>query len=977
MIKFDCQEYVFNVYLIRENKIIKIRRKQIITMKQDSVTVENSTGSKIEVLKTAYMGNKDELLNLLDVDPKKGLSELELKQRVAIYGTNMLKAEKKQSLLSKLVEQFKDVMVILLLFATFISGLQGDWVEAIVIFAIIAVNAVLGVLQEGKAEKALEALQKMSAPQARVIRNGEQSLVEAYTLVPGDILVLEAGDIVPADARLLESSNLKAEEASLTGESVPVEKKADFVCFEKAGIGDRHNMIYSSTSLTYGRALAVVTATGINSEMGKIADKISSIEKENTPLQNALTKLGKTLAILCILICFIVFLEGIWGDLGALFKLDFNSDVLSHLTESLKISVSLAVAAVPEGLAAIVTIVLALGMKRMAERNAIVKRLLAVETLGCVDVICSDKTGTLTQNEMTVTKIYSDEKKYEVQGIGYEPEGDLLLNGEVCDASQNPALILLNKVCLYCNEAQLKCDENKNYYILGDPTEGALLSLAAKLNVIHHGEDKVFDLPFDSERKMMTCCYQNPLCNEIPVLATYQYVSFTKGAPDLILKRCDKIFTADGIRDIDESDLVKIEETNSFYASQALRVLAFAVKVYTETDVKDLKSQVEHAEENLIFVGLTGMIDPARSDAKEAIETCNRAGIRAIMITGDYKDTAAAIAKDLSLLRDDKYDGVLTGDDIDDMSDADLQKAVETTSVFARVSPEHKVRIVAALKAGDHIASMTGDGVNDAPALKQADIGVAMGITGTDVAKGAADMILTDDNFASIVSAVKEGRVIYSNIRKFVGFLLSCNVAEILVIFVCTMVFGFSPLESIQLLWLNLITDSFPALALGQEEADADIMDRKPRDKNENIINKDMIAAILVQSVSILFAVFMVFFINHNDSRDAVVAKTMAFTTLVFAELLRAYSCRSENFSVFSIGFFKNRTMVLATLLSFSMLLVVIYVPFLNTIFHTKPLNLLQWLEVIGFGIIPFIAGETYKFVKILKRKISTFKCKA
>lgn len=919
--------------------------------------------ARLEFSKTAYLGQAESFVEKLESSLEQGLTEAEAQKRLELHGHNRLEEAEKESLLSKLIGQFKDVMVLLLLFAALVSGFHGEYIEAIVIFAIVTINAILGIVQEGQAEKALEALKKMSAPQARVLRGGEQKLVASENLVLGDIVLLEAGDVVPADIRLLESSNMKVEEASLTGESVPVEKDAKFVAEEGIGLGDRHNMLYSSTNITYGRGVGIVVATAHLTEMGKIADKLQSIQEEETPLQVSLEKLGKMLALFCIVICAIVFLQGVSGDFAEIFRGNFSEEILARMTESLKISVSLAVAAVPEGLAAIVTIVLALGMKRMAERNAIVKRLLAVETLGCVDVICSDKTGTLTQNAMTVTHLYSDDKAYEVTGIGYAPVGQLHQDGQVfADKAQLPSVLrLLLQTGLYCNDALLKKGEDGHYSILGDPTEAALLTVAEKAWLSKENGAKLWDLPFDSDRKMMTVCYENAEAR-FDVATSVQAISFTKGAPDIILDRCTKVYTSEGIVELTAERKQKILDANLAYARTALRLLAFAIKTYdAQSDYKG-KAVQEQAEQDLVFVGLMGMIDPARPDAKDAIAVCTKAGIRAVMITGDYKETAVEIARQLGLYREG--DGALMGVELDKMSDEELRKAVEHTSVFARVSPEHKVRIVAALKENGHIASMTGDGVNDAPALKQADIGVGMGITGTEVVKGAADMILMDDNFASIVKAVEEGRVIYSNIRKFVGFLLSCNVGEILIIFVATMIFGFSPLESIQLLWLNLITDSFPALALGQEQADADIMERKPRSKEEPIINKDMIGAILVQSIAIMFAIVGVFALNYTGEETLRLAKTMAFTTLIFAELLRAYSSRSERFTIFEIGVFSNKNMVWATSLSFVMLLVVLYVPGLNGIFKTMPLDLIQWVEVVGFGMIPFLAGEGYKLVQ-------------
>lgn len=917
-----------------------------------------------------YRGSSSEMLSKFSVDPEVGLSDAVVQERLESYGPNKLADEKKESLLSKLINQFKDYMVLILVAAAVVSGALGDWIEAIVIIAIVVVNAVLGVYQEGQAEKAIEALQKMSSPQARVMRNGKQMLVDSQELVPGDIVMLEAGDVVPADLRLLESSNLKAEEASLTGESVPVEKDAAFTADGKVGIGDRENMLFSSTSITYGRGKAVVVGTAHNTEIGHIATRLQGIKEEATPLQQNLNQLGKILGTLCLAVCAVVFVVGVIRG--------------GEMLDMFMTAVSLAVAAIPEGLQVVVTIVLALGMKRMADKNAIVKRLLAVETLGSVDVICSDKTGTLTQNEMTVKRMYVGNEIYEVSGVGYEPNGDIHLNDQALET--NPAMLQrLFEIATLCNDAEISARENGSYQMLGDPTEGAMLTVAAKGGVTREALNKIYpktgDLPFDSERKMMSVFHKG--FPEAPIL------SLTKGAPDLILDRCVDELTPAGRVPLTEARREEIMQANKAFATTALRVLAFAYKEHQDT-------VLEEAEEGMTFVGLMGMIDPARPEARDAIALCTRAGIRAVMITGDHKDTAVAIAKDLGLMREG--DTVFSGSEIDEMSEADLRAVVDHTAVFARVSPEHKVRIVAALRDNGHIASMTGDGVNDAPALKQADIGVAMGITGTEVSKGAASMILTDDNFATIVTAVQEGRVIFANIRKFVSFLLSCNVGEILVIFISTLILGpnYAPLSAIQLLWLNLVTDSFPALALGQEKAEADIMDRPPRKRSENIINRDMIWTIGVQAVAIFIAVFTTFQIGRmlypdvlatavTSSRDLVTdpallapsfsflplagfipshgARTFAFVGLICAELFRAYSSRSDRHSVFSLGLFSNKSMVKATAVSGILLLLVIYIPFLDIIFETIPLALRDWAIILPLALVPFIIGELFKKV--------------
>lgn len=896
----------------------------------------------------AYQESREQVIERLQTNPKDGLSAGEAARRLLQFGPNSLQEKKKQSLLSKIVNQFKDVMVLILIAASLVSGFLGEWIDAVVILAIVLINAVLGLIQEGRAERAIDALQKMTAPQARVIRDGSQQIIDAASLVPGDLVLLEAGDIVPADTRLLESYLLKAEEASLTGESVPVEKNAACLFTETVSLGDQSNLVFMSTPVTYGRGNGIVVATGSKSVIGGIADKLQDIKDEETPLQRNLNKLGKWLGLICLAVCVIVFVQGLL--MGGSFLPVFLT------------AISLAVAAIPEGLPAVVTIVLALGMKRMADRHAIVKKLLAVETLGSVDVICSDKTGTLTQNEMMVTRLYIQEMMVEVEGQGYNPTGRLLVGGNELDAGGNPRIERLLTIGSLCCDAVLSRQEDGSHVILGDPTEGALLVAAAKAGfareTLRDRYPRTGDLPFDSERKMMTTMHQG--------FAEAPLVSLTKGAPDIILDRSASILGEQGPEPLTDSLRETIREANHSLASQALRVLAFACKYHPGGEAID-------PESGLVFVGLMGMIDPSRPEARDAIELCRHAGIRAVMITGDYRDTAVAIASDLGLMR--PGDGVLAGDEINHLSDDELRLAVERTAVYARVSPDHKVRIVTALRQNGHIASMTGDGVNDAMALKSADIGVAMGITGTDVAKGTADMILTDDNFATIVAAVKEGRILYSNIRKFVGFLLSCNVGEILIIFLTTLLMGpaYVPLLPIQLLWLNLITDSFPALALGQEKGEPDVMEQKPRSAKEPILNRLMLRTIVFQSLSIFAATFAAFQIGlriyPGDTAGASTgARTFAFATLILAELLRSFSARSERLPVLRLGIFGNRTLNKAFALSLLLLLAVIYIPLLNPIFSTVALLLSDWLIILPLALLPFITAELDKLFRRAKR---------
>lgn len=896
----------------------------------------------------------DQVSEELAVEFTNGLSDQQAEERIKKFGYNELKEKEKESLLQKIFNQLKDFLVLILIAASIVSMFVGEVADSLVIILIVFVNAILGLVQEGKAEKALEALQKMAAPNAKIIRDGKIVIVPSRNLVPGDVVLMEAGDIIPADIRIIESSNLKIEEASLTGESVPSEKYGNIVLDGSVGIGDRTNMAYMSTIVTYGRGKGIVVDTAGTTEIGMIADKIQEMETEQTPLQKKIGELGKWLGIICIGVCIIVFIVGMMRG--------------GSLLDMFMISVSLAVAAIPEGLPAVITIVLALGMKRMVGKHAIVRKLLAVETLGCVDVICSDKTGTLTQNEMTVKKIYIDGKKFNVIGQGYDPDGEFYdMDDDQVFPESNAELKMLLSIGVLCNDSTLDKKSNAQWGIMGDPTEGALVVAGAKAGYSTKETNatypRIAEIPFDSERKMMTTFHSNFKPGQ---------VSFTKGAPDIIVDKCTHILRNGEITPLTKEIHDEIEQANSGFAHHALRVLAFAYRQYDSLPT-DLSSA--SIENNMIFVGLMGMIDPARSEAKAAIGVCHKAGIKAVMITGDHKDTAVAIAKELHLMAEG--DGVLTGPELDLMSEEELRKRVETTSVYARVSPEHKVQIVDALRSNGHITSMTGDGVNDAMALKRADIGVAMGITGTDVAKGTADIILTDDNFASIVSAVEEGRIIYSNIRKFVFFLLSCNVGEILIVFLAMLVGLPVPLVPIQLLWLNLVTDSFPALALGTEKADPDIMSETPRKSSEPILDKAMIMGIVVQSTALLIAVFGAYLLALSRYPDYLsnpehlaYARTYAFTTLICAELIRAFSSRSEHHTLLSIGVFSNKILVGAAALSFALLAFVIYVPFMRTVFDTVFLTWNDWAVILMFCIIPFASGEMYKVIKQKMQKI-------
>ncbi len=887
-----------------------------------------------------YNKGKKEVLNELKTDLIHGLSSGEAAKRLEEYGRNELEEQSGKSFISKLAAQFADFLIIILLIAAGISAFVGEKEDSFVILAIVVVNAVLGIYQEGKAEKSVEALQKLSAPNAKVIREGRQEIIPAAEIVPGDVVVLESGDIVPADVRLLESSNMKIEEASLTGESVPVEKDAKAQIVGVVGIGDRHNMAFSSTIVTYGRGRGVVTGTGHNTEIGNIATKIQSYDDEETPLQVKLNQLGKVLGTLTIGICCIVFLVGLIQG--------------RQVLEMLLTSISLAVAAIPEGLPAIVTIVLSIGMNRMAGKNAIVKKLLAVETLGATSVICSDKTGTLTQNEMTVVKAFVDDKILDVEGIGYDPVGNVKLDGRRISIGSLPDLRDLVSIGSLANDARLD-NSSGTYKIAGDPTEGAIITFAGKLGQTAEHMNMVYprvkELPFDSARKMMTTFHSNYMSGRI--------VSFTKGAPDIIIGRCSKIALNGKIVDFSKDLKEKVLSVNTKFARSALRVLAMAYKQWNEVPEHP---DFDSAENNMIFVGLVGMIDPARPEVKESIKLCKEAGIETIMITGDYKETAYAIARDLGMVESESQ--ALMGEELDNYSGEELREVVKKTKIYARVSPEHKVKIVTALKENGQITSMTGDGVNDALALKKADIGVAMGITGTDVAKNTAEVILTDDNFATIVNAVEEGRIIFSNIKKFVFFLLSCNIGEILLVFISIIIGWEVPLVPIQLLWLNLVTDSFPAMALGVENAEPGIMNHPPRDTKEPILDRSMMTGIVFQAIAISIASLLSYYWAmkmYGVGRGLVHARSVVFTTLIVSELLRAFSSRSQTYTLFKIGLFSNMRMVQAVFTSFVLTAIVLYIPVLNGIFDVMPLTLRDWEVVITFAFIPMLVGELYK----------------
>ena len=886
-----------------------------------------------------YKGSLNEVIKKHNSDPNRGLTSDEAKQRLEKFGPNVIESSNKKSLAKKIIEQIADPMVILLVLASIVSAFTGDTVEAVIIIAIVVINAIMSIIQEGRAEDSVAALQKMSSPEATIIRDGGRKKVKAEELVPGDIVIIETGDIIPADMRLLESSNLQIDESSLTGESVAVEKDSKVEFDSEVGIGDRDNFAFSSSIVTYGHGKGLVTATGSETEIGKIATSLESVEAKDTPLQKQLKKLSKLLAILVVIVCILVFVVGYFRS---------NMDML----ENFMVAVSLAVAAIPEGLTAVVTIVLSIGMNRMAERKAIVKNLLSVETLGSTTVICSDKTGTLTQNEMTITKVYTNGDEFEVEGSGYEPKGDIRdSKGEVIN--DHDQIKLLMTIASLCNDANL-IRENDTYKITGDPTEGAMLTFSEKWNInqenLNEKHPRLEEIPFDSTRKMMTTFHEMDGKN----------YGYTKGAPDVVIDKCSKTLVNGEIVDFTDDLKKKALEVNTSLASQALRVMAYSFKPMETLDTEITSENIEH---DMVFVGLTGMIDPPRPEAKAAVKECHASGIDVVMITGDYFETALAIAKELGIAT--SRDQAMQGSDLNDKTEAEIREIVKTKRIFARVSPENKVQLVKALQQNGEIVAMTGDGVNDAPAIKNADIGISMGITGTDVAKDTADMILVDDNFATIVNAVEEGRVIFSNIKKFVSFLLSCNIAEVLIVFL-SILFGLpSPLTPIQLLWLNLVTDAFPALALGVEPAEPGIMEEDPRDPNSSIISGRTRTDLIAQSIFITVAVLAAYVVGLKfifpDSIEG--AHTMVFATLITSELLRAFSIRSNKFTLKELGFGSNPQLIKATLLSFALLLLVMYVPVLRDLFEVVSLTW-EWLPVLALALIPLVLGEVAKVIR-------------
>ena len=870
---------------------------------------------------TPHSDSLKSLLQSLETSPTEGLSSSRAAERLSQHGENRLKEAKKKTNLQRFFAQFKDVMIVILLLAAAVSFVVAcfghdpmEFFEPVLILLIVVLNALLGMMQESKAEKAMDALKNMSAPHSRVIRDGKEQVIDATQLVPGDIIRLEAGDFIPADARLLKSVSLKSEESALTGESVPAEKDAGAVVEEKAGVGDRSNMVFSGCSVTYGTATAVVTGTGMNTEMGKIAGLLEGEGDGQTPLQQKLAQLGKYLGIVALAACAVIFVVGLFNGIPVL--------------EIFMTAVSLAVSAIPEGLPAIVTIVLAIGVQRMVKKNALIRRLPAVETLGSASVICSDKTGTLTQNRMTLVKLW-------VNG-----EGEL----EAVSSENSPAARQLLQYGALCCDGSVVYKEDGTEQHIGDPTETSILVAAHKNGIeqenLNSQYPRLAELPFDSDRKLMTSVNQ----------IDGKLVAIVKGAFDMMTSRCVS------------GDLEAAKEKNDEMSRQALRVLAVGYKILDQVPENPTSEELENG---LTLLGLVGMIDPPRPEAKAAVATCRQAGIKPVMITGDHVVTASAIAKELGILQEG--DRAITGAELDAMSEEQLDREVENISVYARVSPENKIRIVKAWQRKGQVVSMTGDGVNDAPALKAADIGCAMGITGTDVAKGAADMTLTDDNFATIVDAVREGRGIYANIKKVVGFLLGTNIGEVLTVFFAMILWHKTPLLSMQLLWINLVTDSLPAISLGMEAVEADVMDHKPKPKDEGIFAHGLGIQVVLQGCMFAVLTLIAFVLGERTGGSLEAGQTLAFMVLALTQIVQAFNMRSQH-SLFHIGPFSNKKLNSAALLSLALVCLVLFTP-VRIAFGLVLLP--GWLYLAGLGLIlvPLVVMELAKAVGLVRNR--------
>jgi Ca2+-transporting ATPase len=893
----------------------------------------------------------DEALRVLETDSKQGLSGAEATSRLERYGPNALEKEEEKTLLQMFADQFKDFLVLILVASTVIAAIMGEWVDASVIMAILILNAIMGVVQEGRAGKALAALRKMAVPVATAIRDRRVQKISSEELVPGDVVLLQAGDLVPADLRLIETVNTQIDESALTGESVPVEKDAQVVFNGEASLGDRVNSAYFGTVVTYGRGAGVVTSTGMATEIGKIAKMVSAQIEEDTPLQKKLAEFGKLLGFGALAICALVFVLGLIGGEPA-----FNMFMTA---------VSLAVAAIPEGLPAVVTIVLALGVQRMIACNAIVRRLPAVETLGCVTYICSDKTGTLTENKMTVKEVLlASGRLIQVTGTGYAPQGDFIEDDE---SVNDPELLKLLDVAAGCNDASIIEEEGATaggtttiWSVVGDPTEGALVTLAAKGNRDKATVESLFprigELPFDSERKRMTTLHR--LNVDWGPWTRGDIAAFVKGAPDILLSLSSFYFDGNDICPLSDEKVESMLRLVDEMGRRGLRVLGFASRRLDSLPSKLCSDDIEN---ELVFVGLVGMIDPVRPEVVEAIKVSKKAGVTPVMVTGDYPRTARAIAEELGIFKEGAR--IVTGAELDKMDQAELEEIAKDIRVYARVSPEHKLRLVHALKKHDEIVAMLGDGVNDAPALGAADIGVAMGLSGTEVAKGASDMVLTDDNFASIVAAIEQGRIIFENIRKSIIYLLSCNIGELMIFLVAILAKLGNPLVPVQILMINLVTDGLPALALGMDPSEEGIMDVPPRDTKEGILSKPVAIRMLIIGISIVAATLWPYVTLLKSGASLEMARTSAFAVLGLSELLRALSSRSERQPIWHAKPRENPQLLAAVAVSSLLLIVSIEVPWLAQFFDTVSLGAAEWKMVITAGFIPLVTAEVLKIV--------------
>lgn len=925
--------------------------------------LEPTTLASLQTEATApHAKSVGEVLALFAADAERGLRAEQVVALRAQHGLNQLTEAPPTPLWRKLLGQFKDLVIWILIVAAIISGAMGEWPDAVAILAIVLLNGLLGFFQEERAEHSLAALQKLSAPLAKVIRDGVLQSLPSRDLTPGDLIELEAGDNVPADARLIRAFGVRVQEAALTGESVPVEKDAGCVLADATPLGDRRNMVYMGTVVAAGKANAIVVGTGMRTELGQIAGLLQHYEPEPTPLQRRLAELGKILIVVCLVIVVLIFsLQMLRG--GSLFQVFL-------------LAVSLAVAAVPEGLPAVVTMSLALGLQRMVKRNALVRKLPSVETLGSVTVICSDKTGTLTRNEMTVREIMAGGERFQVTGVGYAPRGQFLKarsagppststnqkqvpEPQIVDPHNIPDLLEALTIAARCNNAHVtpQGDGAEGWQVIGDPTEGALVVAALKAGIAanNHQQRVLYEIPFDSERKAMSVVMRDP---------QGRLKMYTKGAPEVILAKCSGELRASTVEPLTDARRAEIMQGNVEMASRALRVLALS---YREVPTVGAAA---YEERDLVFAGLVGMIDPPREEVKEAVRRCHAAGIRPVMITGDHPATAMAIARELRISA--IGDRAITGQELNDVSDDQLAEQVERISVYARVSAEHKLRVVRAWKSRDQVVAMTGDGVNDAPAVQAADIGIAMGVSGTDVTKEASAMVLTDDNFASIVNAVEEGRCIFDNIQKVLYFLLSCNVGEILLMLVASLLGWPAPLLPIQLLWINLVTDGLPALALSLEKPEPGIMERKPRSPKESMLSLRSGLIVLLQGAlvgGVALIAFGIVYLTHPNSAEAEGrARTMAFCVLVYAELLRALAARSQTLTLAQLGFFSNPQLLGAIGVSFLLQLSVVMLPFARPVFESVQHFAWEWVLLFGLALTPVTVIET---LKVWKRRAS------